>query len=599
MNYILPILIILSLLSCEKSTIIPNNFSALPGFKADNRNFHDLVYLKNGNCSGATMVFSDEFDGTSISTQWNKNTWFTNRYLYLEPDATGNSWGFNTLDANRTLICKTFLSENSPIIQNNKAKIRQGCDQTFQGINYDFFQGYMQTNLTFLYGYFEIQAKISSGDIVGSNFWLFGGGEEIDIFENIGIAPNTFCTNIHYDLNGSNILGHSGMNINLNTNLSEGYHTIGLDWQPGRLTWYVDHKIVRQVVDSEKVPHHSMNLILSTNVPHASDFISNSDIINAKNNNPVFTDYEIEYVRVFDKMPTSGLIASTDGSGNITTMSNYTDWSCLWDEIGTGDFNGDSFSDLFFYSKSNSVLYIASTDGNGNIISLSTIPNFGNSWDKIISGKFGGSSRSDLFMYSKATGQVKFYTLDNTFNYFATGSILSDISNWDIVVSGDFYSNSFTDDIYLYKKNSGNLVLLNVSNIGNLSQISSFNTSLYWSKIIAGNFNGIGTSELLCYNGNTAGFYNMYQNNLQHIRTYNDWRTTWHNIVSGNFNSIVGHDLLMYDRNGEAYFFQVNNNYSLSTIKSYNDWNHSWNLIISGQFDANTFSDLLFYDNNL
>jgi hypothetical protein len=44
-----------------------------------------------------------------------------------------------------------------------------------------------------------------------------------------------------------------------------------------------------------------------------------------------------------------GLLATTDGNGNITDLRQHTDWDHNWDLIVPGNFGGSGFTDLLFY----------------------------------------------------------------------------------------------------------------------------------------------------------------------------------------------------------------------------------------------------------
>jgi beta-glucanase (GH16 family) len=102
------------------------------------------------------------------------------------------------------------------------------------------------------YGYFEARLKWRPEEGAWPAVWLIpveaAAAEtppesgEIDIFEGQGSEPRTFFGTIHR-WNGSQHLAstssHNRFPLPPNANVSE-FHTYGLLWVPGRITWYFD-----------------------------------------------------------------------------------------------------------------------------------------------------------------------------------------------------------------------------------------------------------------------------------------------------------------------------------------------------------------------
>jgi beta-glucanase (GH16 family) len=102
------------------------------------------------------------------------------------------------------------------------------------------------------YGYFEARMKWQPQPGAWPAFWLIPlpsaqddvphESGEIDIFEGQGDEPHTFFGTIHR-WNGSLQLASSSPKnyfaLPSNTNFAD-YHTYGLLWVPGRVTWYFD-----------------------------------------------------------------------------------------------------------------------------------------------------------------------------------------------------------------------------------------------------------------------------------------------------------------------------------------------------------------------
>jgi len=104
------------------------------------------------------------------------------------------------------------------------------------------------------YGYFETRMKWLPLEGAWPAVWLIPvqaamddkphESGEIDIFEGQGSEPHTFFGTIHH-WNGDRQLANSSPNnhfpLPANTDFSQ-FHTYGLCWEPGRVTWYFDDR---------------------------------------------------------------------------------------------------------------------------------------------------------------------------------------------------------------------------------------------------------------------------------------------------------------------------------------------------------------------
>jgi beta-glucanase (GH16 family) len=96
-----------------------------------------------------------------------------------------------------------------------------------------------QDHVDFTYGYVQVVAQIPKGDGFWPALWLLPqNGEwppEIDIMENFGNdTSNVYLTNHPVGAPQQELI------VNTGTDLSTGYHTFAVDWEPGAITWYVD-----------------------------------------------------------------------------------------------------------------------------------------------------------------------------------------------------------------------------------------------------------------------------------------------------------------------------------------------------------------------
>lgn len=159
--------------------------------------------------------------------------------------------------------------------------------------------------LDFLYGYFESKMKLPKG--VGNNpsFWLNSkgmiqgvvddlekGGAEIDIIEHSALHPDEAVHTIW--VNGYGTKREREQSFPQIPHLSEGWHTYGLLWEPNKYTFYIDGK--KTFSTKKNISASKEHLRFSNNVHKKSKWLGDID-----NNKNLPTNFEIEYVRVYQK----------------------------------------------------------------------------------------------------------------------------------------------------------------------------------------------------------------------------------------------------------------------------------------------------------
>jgi len=95
------------------------------------------------------------------------------------------------------------------------------------------------------YGYVEMRAKLPKGKGLWSAFWLLhqNGNDkrpEIDVVEYIGHKPTKAYNTYHYYDNWK--LRSTPTFEAAGPDYSQDFHTYGMKWEPGKITWYVDGK---------------------------------------------------------------------------------------------------------------------------------------------------------------------------------------------------------------------------------------------------------------------------------------------------------------------------------------------------------------------
>ena len=185
-----------------------------------------------------TLAWSDEFDGASLnSAVWTADLgsggWGNGESQYYKAQNAVVSGGLLTITAKREVAGDAPYT--SARIQTSRKK-------------------------SFLYGRFEMRAKLPATQGMWPAFWLLGstckslwanyGGNadwpgcgEIDIMEMIGgstgnASDYTTYGTLHY-LKGNN---YDPLSIGYRnaTKLADGFHVYRMDWTPQSFTWYID-----------------------------------------------------------------------------------------------------------------------------------------------------------------------------------------------------------------------------------------------------------------------------------------------------------------------------------------------------------------------
>lgn len=304
---------------------------------------YDEVYR----LAGYDLVFSDEFEGTSLNPyRWNTGLRWDGeyngeRYEYRVVNGE-NQFYVNIFSEDEEHIRDVTPSHNPFEFDGSRLAIRaiknplktNNGERAFGPMRdivsqQDFLSGAITTHDKFSqkFGYFEARIKIPSH--VGSfpAFWLFHENRawegtqrsEIDIMENLGHAPWYVYNSFHYFKNVSTsysgdanfVKPYPSGQIYTGTDYSQDYHVYAVEWQPGKVTWLIDGEKVSELEHNEvnfEELYVKLNLAMGgnwTNYPANSGGLGRSEDQHYPNqddlnnfNNPAL---EIDYVRVYGK----------------------------------------------------------------------------------------------------------------------------------------------------------------------------------------------------------------------------------------------------------------------------------------------------------
>jgi beta-glucanase (GH16 family) len=173
--------------------------------------------------TASTLVWSDEFNGSSINT----SNWT------FETGAGG--WGNNELEY------YTNRPENARVANGNL--IIEARKENYGGSPYTSARLKTQGLKNWTYGRVEARIKMPNGQGLWPAFWMLGqnitqvgwpGCGEIDIMEHINSESVVHGT-IHWDNNSHASYGNQSSNIDVTQ-----YHTYAIQWDTNSIKWFVD-----------------------------------------------------------------------------------------------------------------------------------------------------------------------------------------------------------------------------------------------------------------------------------------------------------------------------------------------------------------------
>jgi len=224
--------------SAELTVNTANGSSSTPVAEAVAAPQNDAAANNGSAPAGYNLVFSDEFNGNSLDkSKWNSSyrwgpSWIINgeKQYYIDrinnPDFGHSPFEF---DGNHMTISAVRTPEHLKASAN--------------------WQPYMSGALTtynkfkMRYGYVEMRAKLPKGKGLWSAFWLLHQNDndrrpEIDVVEYIGDKPDNLYNTYHYYDNW-NLKSTPSYEVP-GPDYSQNFHTFGMKWEPGKITWYVD-----------------------------------------------------------------------------------------------------------------------------------------------------------------------------------------------------------------------------------------------------------------------------------------------------------------------------------------------------------------------
>lgn len=179
---------------------------------------------------GYKLKWKDDFNGDFLNkADWNVET--------HEPGWVNSEWQAYVDSADNIQVKdgKLLLKPVKTVDKDGNASYTSGRINT-------------QGRHDFKYGYFECRAKVPTGKGYLPAFWMMPTDEnlygqwpkcgEIDIMEVMGQETNKAYGTIHYGEPHAQSQGT--YSVSAADNFADNYHTYAVDWEPGKITWYID-----------------------------------------------------------------------------------------------------------------------------------------------------------------------------------------------------------------------------------------------------------------------------------------------------------------------------------------------------------------------
>jgi len=188
--------------------------------------------------TGWQMVWQDEFDGGKLD--------------YSKWEAEVNAFG----GGNQELQIYTDSKDNVRVEGGSLVLEAHHAKTGISGTERDYSSGRIRTKNRgdWLYGRFEIKAKLPKGQGVWPAIWMlptedkygtWAASGEIDIMEFKGQEPNRIYGTLHYGDAWPNNKSSGDIFTAPDTDFSQDFHLYALEWEQGEMRWYVDQQLVQ------------------------------------------------------------------------------------------------------------------------------------------------------------------------------------------------------------------------------------------------------------------------------------------------------------------------------------------------------------------
>jgi len=242
-----------------------------------NDDFETTGYTTPDSYTGMTLVWGDEFEGTSLNTvDWNYET--------------GNhGWGNNEL--------QNYVSGA------NNAKVANGVltiEAIKNGNSYTSARLTTEGKKSFKYGRIDIRARLPQGQGIWPALWMLGDNfrtvgwpscGEIDIMELVGHEPAKTHGTVHWEHNGhASYGGHTSLRSGV---FADEFNVFTITWDEQSIRWHLND-VQFHVIDIAGLPAFHEDFFFILNIAVGGNWPGNPD---ATTRFP--QTMMVDYIRVF------------------------------------------------------------------------------------------------------------------------------------------------------------------------------------------------------------------------------------------------------------------------------------------------------------
>lgn len=281
---------------------------------------------------GYTLVWEEQFDGDSLNLEdWN-----------VEIHEPG--WVNNELQEYVDSPDNIYIEDGELVLK----PIETGNGSYTSGrVN-------TQNKHDFKYGRFEARVKVPEGQGFLPAFWMMPTSEnlygqwprcgEIDIMEVMGQATDTSYATVHF---GNPHSESQGTCVLEEGSFSDEYHVFSVDWEPGKIDWYVDGSLIHSETNWYSATEGQGEITYPAPFDQPFYIILNLAVGGSWVGNPDETtdienaEYRIDYVRVYqrdsydenvEKQEEEVVFREPDENGNYIVNGDFSDAEDLTDE---------------------------------------------------------------------------------------------------------------------------------------------------------------------------------------------------------------------------------------------------------------------------
>ena len=331
-------------------------------------------------------TYSDEFTGTTLnSLKWRDWDGHMSRDISQE--------GFTY--ANPNCVKVETGSDGAGVL---KLIAKKGAIDADNGWTSDLKHYFYQTGMIasrafYQYGYYEIRAKIPKvRNTNGMAFWFWHEESnsvysELDVFETQPIFKYRYPTALHYSTISGNSYEYNVQTCNnVSTDITEGWHTYGVEWSPDAITFYIDGVIVERHTTLTKSGGSvsvsalgKMRLLLNNSANFGIEASTSGDVM------------EIDYIRYYKRKPCVSFFSYDAATGfyiysaHTNTPSDAITWTydaskitdVSFPTLGTVHFikfkRVASTGSIQLTAKATQTLQLEAPDGTANLVTQSSI----------------------------------------------------------------------------------------------------------------------------------------------------------------------------------------------------------------------------------